>query len=209
MSRGKYDRTTTPAQRHQAVHERLLDLATEVFASRTYAGTRVDDLVERAQISRRTLYEHFPSLEAILDEVYERAVKTSFQLVFEALAQVTDPIERIHVGTVAYYRAISLHPAAARVVFVEYRYAGAAQAAKYELNTTRFATVLLEVLGAARAAGRLARSPDETSAYALTKALEAVGVRALARGEHEGLVAVAPQMATLIIEAFRSPLPVA
>ena len=199
--RGKYDRSQTTEQRHQATRERILDAATDVFAKLSVVATRVDDLVEAAGISRRTLYELFPSVPDVLDAVYERAVRISFQQVFESLVGIADPIERIHAGVRAYYRIIADNPNAARVVFVEYRYAGPAQAAKYELNTTRYAGLLLEFLNAAFAAKRLSRAPDETSAYALTRALEAVGVRGLSRGEN--LAELAPKMSTMILEAFR------
>ena len=207
VARGKYDRAQSSEQRHGLRREQLLDDATEVFAARGYAGTRVDDIVERAGISRRTLYQHFDSVEAIITEVYDRAVRINFAAILQRLMTVNDPIERIEAGVAAYYETIATNPAAARVVFEEYRYAGAAQAARYELNTTRYAMLMLEFLNAAFAAGRLGRRPDETSVYALTKALEAVGTRALHRGEHAALPSVAPTMATLIIEAFGGSRP--
>jgi AcrR family transcriptional regulator len=200
--RGKYDRSQTAGERQAEVRERLLDSATEVFASRGYLGTRVEDLVDHAQISRRTLYEHFDSVDAMLDEVYERAVRISFTTVLGKLVGVTDPIERIDVGVRAYYEMIRDNPAAAKVVFEVYRTAGPAQAAKYELNTTRYAMLMLEFLNLAFAAGRLSRAPDETSVYALTKGLDAVAIRGLSRGEHATLPDQAPVMAGLIKTAF-------
>jgi hypothetical protein len=140
-----------------------------------------------------------------MTHIYERAVRVNFTAILERLMSVTDPIERIHVGVAAYFETIAANPSAARVVFEEYRYAGPAQAAQYELNTTRYALLMLQFVNAAYAAGRLGRAPDEISVYGLTKAIEAVGVRALHRGEHADLPAVAPVMATLIIEAFRGP----
>lgn len=203
-ARGKYDRTQSPAQRYEQLHERLLDAATEVFAERGYNATRVDDLVAAAGISRRTLYEHFDSLEAALDAVYDRAIRTSFQIMMARLAGVTDPIDRIRAGVAAYYDMIADNPAAARVVFDQYRQAGPAQAAKYALNTTRYATLMLEILNLAHAAGRLGRPPDELTTYALTKACEAAGVRALDRGELASLRDIAPVMAELLLNAFRA-----
>jgi AcrR family transcriptional regulator len=138
-ARGKYDRSQPVAARHAELHEKLLDDATEVFAERGYAQTRVDDLVERSRISRRTLYEHFDSIDAVMEAVYERAVRISFTTIVQKLMGVTDPIERVHVGVRAYYEMIRDNPSAALVVFQEYRNAGPKQAAKYELNTTRSA----------------------------------------------------------------------
>src|SRR4051794_15940998 len=119
--RGKYDRAQTTAERHEQRHQKLLDDATEVFAARGYAATRVDDIVEQAGISRRTLYEHFDSVEAILEEVYERAVRISFAAIVQHLMGVHDPIERIHAGVASYFEMIAANPSAARVVFEEYR----------------------------------------------------------------------------------------
>jgi AcrR family transcriptional regulator len=203
--RGKYDRNRTSEERREERRERLLDAATEVFAARGYAGTRVDDLVEHAGISRRTLYEEFESVDAILTEVYERAVRISFTSILERLVAVQDPLDRIRVGVAVWYELIAANPSAARVVFEVYRHAGPAQAARYELNTTRYTLLLLESLNAAHAAGRLGRSADEASVYALTKGLEAVATRAIGRGEHHRLPELAPAMAALIIEAFRAP----
>ena len=90
-------------------------------------------------------------------------------------------------------------------MFEEYRYAGPTQAARYELNTARYAMLMLEFLNAAHAAGRLGRRPDELTVFALTKACEAVGVRALHRGEHAKLGEAAPVMSRLLIDAFSGP----
>jgi AcrR family transcriptional regulator len=200
--RGRYDRSQTSGERAAEAREKLLDAATEVFAVRGYANTRVEDLVAFAAVSRRTLYEHFESVDAILEEVYERAVRISFSTVLAKLMGVTDPVERVELGVRAYYEMIRDNAAAARVVFEVYRTAGEAQAAKYELNTTRYATLMLELLNMAFAAGRLARVPDETSVYALTKGLDAVAIRALQRKEYDSLPALAPRMTRLILDAY-------
>ena len=202
-ARGKYDRSQTVEQRTEARLEKLLDAATQVFAERGYANTRVDDIVDATGMSRRTLYQLFESVDAILTEVYERAVRVSFTTIVQRLMTVTDPIERIHAGIQAWFDMIAVNPSAATVVFDVYRHAGPTQAAKYELNTARYSMLMLEAVNAAFAAGKLGRAPDETTVYVLVKGFEALGVRALHRGEHAQLPAQAPQMAKLIIEAFR------
>lgn len=202
-TRGKYDRSQTASERAEILREKLLDHATEVFAARGFRDTRVDDIVEHARISRRTLYQHFDSLEAILEEIYERAVRVDFTGILQRLMGVSDPIERIRTGVAAYFDLIVEHPAAAKVVFCEYRSAGAKQAAKYDLNTSRYVALLYEALTAAYAAQRLGRAPDEVTVYGLVKGLEAVGVRALERGELATLATITPRMAALVIDAFR------
>jgi AcrR family transcriptional regulator len=202
--RGKYDRSQTATERQAERREAVLDAATEVFAAKGYFTTRVDDLVAAAGISRRTLYEEFTSVDAILTEVYDRAVRIAFTSIVQKLMAVTDPLTRIEVGVRAFFEMIADNPAAAKVVFDVYRHVGPEQAARYELNTNRFAMLLIDAINAAVAAGKLGRAPDEVTAYAITKGLESVGTRALHRGEHARLPDVAPAMARLIIEACRA-----
>jgi AcrR family transcriptional regulator len=199
---GHYDRSVTTDARTAARREQILDGATEVFARRGYAGTRVDDIVEETGISRRTLYQHFDSVDGLLEEIYERAVRESFKYVLDRLGRVRDPVGRIRDGIAAFYGLIAQHPAAARVVFEVYRNAGIAQATRHELNTTRYAAVMLDFLNAAFAAGRLARAPDEVTVYALAKGVEAIGVRALQRGDATSLPGLAPSMSRMVLDAF-------
>jgi AcrR family transcriptional regulator len=204
VGRGKYDRSQTSAERAAERREALLDAATEVFAQKGYFATRVDDVVARAGISRRTLYDEIGSIETLLTEVYDRAVRIAMTMILERIMAATDPIARIHAGVTAYYDMVASNPSASKVVFDVYRHVGPEQAARYELNTSRFALILIDTINAAVAAGTLGRVPDEATAYALVKGLEAVGTRALHRGEAARLPEVAPAMARLIIEACRS-----
>jgi AcrR family transcriptional regulator len=200
---GKYDRSLSGDERKAQRREQVLEAATAVFAERGIANTRVDDLVTALGISRRTLYEDFGSIETIVELIYDRAVRESFVAVATRIAAARDPIDRIVAGISAYFEIIAANPAAARMVFDEYRHVGPAQAAKYEVNTTRYVSLMLDMVTAAFAAGQLRHAPDEVTIYALIKAAEAIGVRALRRGEDAA--ALAPAMARLVIAAFNAP----
>ena len=47
-------------QRRQVVLERILDAALATFADRGYSATTVDQIAERANLARRTVFNHFP-----------------------------------------------------------------------------------------------------------------------------------------------------
>ena len=111
--------------------EALLDAATEVFAQKGYFATRVDDVVARAGISRRTLYDEIGSIETLLTEVYDRAVRIAMTMILERIMAATDPIDRIHAGVTAYYDMVATNPSASKVVFDVYRHVGPEQAARY------------------------------------------------------------------------------
>jgi len=56
----------------------ILDAAMAEFAKRGFAGTNMDQLASNAEVSKRTVYNHFPSkdvlFDAILDELYARCL---------------------------------------------------------------------------------------------------------------------------------------
>lgn len=57
------DRRTRQRER---TRQRILEAALELFCSRGYAGTTMDEIADRADVARRTLFNHFPAKQAIL-----------------------------------------------------------------------------------------------------------------------------------------------
>jgi AcrR family transcriptional regulator len=53
-----------------ATRERVLDVATELFAERGYDATSVAQVIERAGLTKGGFYHHFASKDALLYEVY-------------------------------------------------------------------------------------------------------------------------------------------
>ncbi len=54
------------------VKEKILNIARQEFARLGYRNVRTDELSQKIGISKRTLYEHFPSKEALFEEVIDR-----------------------------------------------------------------------------------------------------------------------------------------
>ncbi|HKI59001.1 MAG TPA: TetR/AcrR family transcriptional regulator [Trueperaceae bacterium] len=52
--------------------ERLLDAASRLFYARGVANVGINEIIDRAQVARMTLYHHFPSKDALLQAVLER-----------------------------------------------------------------------------------------------------------------------------------------
>lgn len=87
----------------QARRRQLLGAAQEVFVAQGYHAAAMDDIAERAGVSKPVLYQHFPSkLElylALLDQHAERLVDR----VREALASTTDNKARVAASVMAYF----------------------------------------------------------------------------------------------------------
>src|ERR1700750_2622464 len=79
----------------QARRRQLLGAAQEVFVSQGYHAAAMDEIAERAGISKPVLYQHFPSkLElylALLDESVEGLIDT----VRNALESISDHTQRV------------------------------------------------------------------------------------------------------------------
>ena len=101
-------------------HERrrqLLDAALEVFVSQGYHAAAMDDIAERAGVSKPVLYQHFPGkLElylALLDQSVDELVAT----VRDALESTTDNKQRVAATFTAYFEYVAGEGQAFRLVF--------------------------------------------------------------------------------------------
>jgi AcrR family transcriptional regulator len=95
----------------------LLDAALEVFVAQGYHAAAMDDIAERAGVSKPVLYQHFPGkLElylALLDISCEAVVAD----VRTALASTDDNKERVVATMQAFYTYVANDKAAFRLVF--------------------------------------------------------------------------------------------
>ncbi len=55
-------------RRWHQVHDRLYQAACELFLEKGYAGTSVDEIAERADVARKTAFNHFPRKRDFLGE---------------------------------------------------------------------------------------------------------------------------------------------
>jgi AcrR family transcriptional regulator len=60
------DRLSLRERNKQRVTQRIILAASELFKTRGYHSTTMDDIAEKAEISRATLFNYFPTKEALL-----------------------------------------------------------------------------------------------------------------------------------------------
>jgi AcrR family transcriptional regulator len=125
----------------------LLDVAEQTFAERGYRGVSMDEIADRAQISKPVLYDHFGSKDGLLAAVVVR-IRTEMRQVVEGsiVEVVAEPDQALWAGLVAYFRFISEHLTAWRVLIAENALAGPV-AAEVE-NTRRQQAELIAALAA-------------------------------------------------------------
>ena len=79
--------------------ERILDAAAHVLSRKGYAGTRLSDVADQAEIQAPAIYYYFPSRDDLIEEVREHVTK-----VLAALTPGADPLERIDAAVEAHLR---------------------------------------------------------------------------------------------------------
>ena len=112
QARPASSRLPRPARRRQ-----LLGAAQEVFVAQGYHAAAMDDIADRAGVSKPVLYQHFPGkLElylALLDESADELVA----IVREALSSTTDNSERVPATFRAFFDYVGTSGEAFRLVF--------------------------------------------------------------------------------------------
>ncbi|HEY6934667.1 MAG TPA: TetR/AcrR family transcriptional regulator [Marmoricola sp.] len=97
--------------------QQLLGAALEVFVAQGYHAAAMDDIAERAGVSKPVLYQHFPGkLElylALLDQACDTIISSSQQ----ALEATDDNKERVTATVHAFYDYVASDEGAFRLVF--------------------------------------------------------------------------------------------
>jgi AcrR family transcriptional regulator len=110
--------TTRPVRMPRSLRrQQLLSAAQEIFVAQGYHAAAMDDIAERAGVSKPVLYQHFPGkLElylALLDTHCDALVAT----VRNAMASTTDNKVRVRAAMQAYFDFVDGEGEAYRLVF--------------------------------------------------------------------------------------------
>jgi AcrR family transcriptional regulator len=102
-----------------ARRKQLLAAAQEVFGANGYHAAAMDDIAERAGVSKPVLYQHFPGKLELYLALLDTQAEALSGAVLAALAGTEDNQERIHGVLSAYFAFVdrSNHVGAFRLIF--------------------------------------------------------------------------------------------
>src|SRR5437667_11441987 len=100
-----------------ARRRQLLAAAQEVFVANGYHAAAMDDIAERAGVSKPVLYQHFPSKLELYVALLDEGTEALIAAVREALAGSTDNKVRVAATMQAYFDFVSDPGGAFRLVF--------------------------------------------------------------------------------------------
>ncbi|MEV7346193.1 TetR/AcrR family transcriptional regulator [Streptomyces sp. NPDC093544] len=101
----------------RARRNQLLGAAQEVFVAQGYHSAAMDDIAERAGVSKPVLYQHFPGKLDLYLALLDQHCESLLQSVRTALASTTDNKLRVHATMDAYFAYVEDDGGAFRLVF--------------------------------------------------------------------------------------------
>ncbi|TCK24540.1 TetR/AcrR family transcriptional regulator [Pseudonocardia endophytica] len=99
--------TGTTETKSARTHARLLDAAAAVLAEKGFAGTRLSDIAERAQVQAPAIYYYYPSREHLIEAVISSGAASMRAFLERTLAELPDtatPTDRIAAAVEAHLR---------------------------------------------------------------------------------------------------------
>jgi AcrR family transcriptional regulator len=130
-----------------AVHKqrRMIAAIAELSAERGYEATKIADIVRRAGVARKTLYDNFDGKEDLFlsaFDLYSLEARTAVEAACKGAGE--DWRQRIEAGLAALLGFVAERPAAARICLVEALSATPRSSLGYDLAIAAFVELLRE-----------------------------------------------------------------
>jgi AcrR family transcriptional regulator len=95
----------------------LLDAAMEVFVARGYHAAAMDEIAERAGVSKPVLYQHFPGKQELYLALLDESVGRLVEAVAAAVRSTSDNRQRVNATFAAYFGYVAEHSGTFKLVF--------------------------------------------------------------------------------------------
>jgi AcrR family transcriptional regulator len=184
-----------------AAHKRsrMIEAMAELCAEQGYEATKIADVVRRAHVARKTLYDNFSGKEELFLAAFDTTLADADAEVSEACDSIP-PAEweaRTEAGLRALLEFVAAHPAAARLALVEAPAAGPTAAARYEAAVDGFIARLREA--APPGPGRSA-----TLEEALVGGTVWIVQRQVRRGAATDAAGLLPDLTEFVVSPYRN-----
>ncbi|HWG03277.1 MAG TPA: TetR/AcrR family transcriptional regulator [Trebonia sp.] len=100
-----------------ARRRQLLDAAMEVFVARGYHAAAMDEIADRAGVSKPVLYQHFPGKQELYLALLDESIESLIEAVRGALVSTNDNRQRVNATFAAYFSYVAEHRGTFRLVF--------------------------------------------------------------------------------------------
>lgn len=121
---------------------RMMEAIAELSAEKGYEATKIADVVRRAGVARKTLYDNFDGKEKLFLSALDESIAEMKSMVAKACEQEESWERSVEAGIEALLRFIGERPAAARMCFVESISATPASTRRYDAAVQDFVAIL-------------------------------------------------------------------
>lgn len=122
---------------------RIMDAIAELSAEQGYEATKIGDIVRRAGVARKTLYDNFDGKEEVYLAAIDSALKDALARVEEACAEAGDDWPaRVEAALAALLAYLAENPAEARMCIIDARSATPASGARYDEAEQRYVELM-------------------------------------------------------------------
>ncbi|MGA7804484.1 TetR/AcrR family transcriptional regulator [Bradyrhizobium sp.] len=165
----------TQAERREKTQAAIVKAAKRIFGERGFAATTMDDIAASASVAKGAVYHHFPTKEALFEDVFEQ-VSIELVIDIDRIARTEkDALAAMAAGTEAYFSACANSGATRRIILRD----GPAVLGWErwrEIDARHFGGKFPLALAAAMDAGVIARQPIEPLARLLLGAVTEAAV---------------------------------
>jgi AcrR family transcriptional regulator len=112
VARGSAVRLPAARRRRQ-----LLDVALDVFATKGFHESSMDDVAEAAGVTKPVLYQHFSSKRELYLQLLSDVGRQVTEVVVAATSTAPGPRQQVEAGFAAYFRFVADHRSAFRLLF--------------------------------------------------------------------------------------------
>lgn len=175
---------------------RMMDAIAELTAEQGYEATKIADIVRRAAVARKTLYDNFDGKEDLFLSALDTTQTEMRLAVEEACERTNNPVEeKIVAGLEALLRFVAANPAASRMVMVEAVSSTQSSARLYDAGVKQFVELL----------GRNASGDDlpETIEESLVGGVAWILQQQIRRDEAENALDLLPELSQFVLAPYR------
>ncbi len=178
---------------------RVLAAVTDIFATRGYRTTTIDDLAVASHIGVGSFYTLFEGKEDCFLLAYDRVIDAASERIAAALpAADVSWLERTRAALEALLGWIAAEPLAARIVLIEAQAAGLASLARYQATVERLSSLLRAGRAHSSAGGELPASFE----YATVAGLAWLLRERLVDGEKNGVKVLLPDLVEFVLTPY-------
>src|SRR5215469_5994595 len=198
----------TKSQQREDTRRRILESAAQVFASKGFHGSVVDDIVKASGTSKGAVYFYFESKEQIFFSLVEDYVSKLAQEMHLAMQRGRGLVGQVEATVATLVRSFHVHPDLARIVLLDWPMAGAEFQGKRIALKGMLVELLRGYLDRAVQDHRIEAQDTELAAYVWIGAIGEVVVRWLNTGRPAPLDdVIAPLTRLLLSSVGLAPTP--